>query len=879
MKGANRMEKQIINQKDGKEMLLIEGGSFVMGSDNGYSEEGPGHRVQVDGFYMDRYPVTNAEFKAFCDATGRGYPASPRWSDMPGYFLNYPDHPVINVSFDAAAAYAEWAGKRLPTEQEWEYAAAGGLSSPTYPWGNEEVDGERANFADRCSDLQWQSHGVSDGYKYTSPVGSYPANGYGLYDMAGNVFEWVDGWFYRYDDEVRDTAKLSDGWGGYRVCRGGCYHSVPYDLRITRRRQVLGGGDNQSVGFRCVRDLVPVPAPEKPDDSAERAAAAERKEELRRFMLSRNIRMPEGQELCCGCGLIDDETAELLHAIGFTSVEQYVTWESCENAGEGIWDFDKWDKQVEILGRHGLKWLPFIIAGPAYSLPDWYRESTEFHGIVCLEHNIESKIQTFWDKNFNNRVDRFLKKFAEHYSDVSIFEGLLFGISGDFGESIVSVWHGNWPLGIPGIYHAHSGYWCNDRFARRDFVKKMGEKFGTVEALNEAWGTDFPTLAAVTMPPVVTDHENFRIDEQTEAGRFAVKNAADRRRWVDFVDWYRGSMNEYASFWMKTARKYFPETELYLCTGGDAVPWHASEFAAQSKLCAEVSTPAAKGGVRITNEASDYRANFAVTDWVATASEFYGGVFSFEPAGQVTERGVVCRVYNAAATGAKSLHFYESNLAGSVERIDNFSKNIKYLSEGGISRDVGVLYPDVPMMFDEDMPMKLEPSFNGFVHNTLGELRDFADYSFVCDLTAKDGILDRLKALIIIKGGCYRRKTLEKIVGFVQNGGAVIGLGIGGLTDLEKEEDFMPLIFGSDMAVNLDMTGKDITSVAPEMAEFLRRRGVSVPDGEIDGVYVAEKYGKLLCMNYSGRDLEKTLYFPDGEVKTVLIPDLAIEEY
>jgi formylglycine-generating enzyme required for sulfatase activity len=155
--------EQIKITKDGKKMLYIPGGTYIMGSEKGYGEEKPLHKVEVASFYMDETPVTNGEFRAYCDAVGRGYPGSPRWPDMPNYFINYPDYPVINISWGEAAAYARWAGKRLPTEEEWEYAAAGGLNAPTYPWGEEDPAGSLVNFADKCSEFEWRDSAQNDG--------------------------------------------------------------------------------------------------------------------------------------------------------------------------------------------------------------------------------------------------------------------------------------------------------------------------------------------------------------------------------------------------------------------------------------------------------------------------------------------------------------------------------------------------------------------------------------------------------------------------------------------------------------------------------------------------------------------------------------------
>lgn len=883
--------EQTRQTRDGKIMCRIPAGTFSMGSENGYPEEQPVHTVDIAAFYMDETLVTNAEFRAYCDAVRRPYPPSPRWMTMPNYFLDYPDYPVVSVSWQEARDYAAWAGKRLPTEAEWEYAAAGGLKAPAYPWGEEPVSGLRANYADKSCDFAWRDFAENDGYAFTSPVGSFPPNGYGLYDMAGNAAEWVDDWFFAYDDLIRDTEVFKDGWGGSRVCRGGCYHSNAADLRIARRRQVLGGGANTSVGFRCAMDAVSVGAEPEKTSAPVTAASPDWTAKLSGL----GLRLPEGQELCAGIGAADRVYLEKLRGLGFTSVEQYVTWETCENAGEDQWDFSHWDEQLAIIKEAGLKWLPFLIAGPAYSLPDWYRNSREFEGMVCLEHNIESKIQSPFDPNFRRYIERFLRKVAEHFADHTVFEALLLGISGDFGEAIMSVWHGNWPTNIPGLYHAHAGYWCNDRYARADFAEKMRARFGgDLSRLNSSWETAFSSFAAVTFPPVTSQPENFRIDENTDPGEFRPKTAAERRRWIDFIDWYRGAMTEYAAFWMQTARKHFPDTELYLCTGGDAVPWHASEFAWQCKVCA-----AAGGGVRITNEASNYAFNFAITNWVASAGNHYGAYFSFEPAGQVTERGVVCRIYNAAATGAKSLHYYAGNVTDSEERADNFARNLVFLQNGRVKREIALLYPDTPMMLDTGRQAEMYAAF------TL--MRDYTDYAYACDLTIRDGLLDTVRALVIPVDGYYKTETLESIRVFVEGGGLLIGHGLRELRDLEREEDYLALLFGSGGRVlgrgrTLLIDGKLGGRVVPTgtssvfrmepptpeaisrmqrdicdvMTAFLSENGVVVPDGRLDEVYAAEKEGTLLLLNYSGRTVTRTVTFMDGMSREMTLPDLCI---
>ncbi len=178
---------------DSQGMVLIEAGEFRMGSNSGETSEKPIHSVYVDAFYMDEYEVTNAEYAEFLNAKGKHAEAGKEWYHIGNQFSRieyvsreyqvkggYENHPVTFVSWYGAMAYAEWKGKRLPTEAEWEKAARGGLSGLTYPWGN-AIDSNRANYNRHVGD--------------TTPIGKYAANGYGLYDMSGNVWEWcLDEW-------------------------------------------------------------------------------------------------------------------------------------------------------------------------------------------------------------------------------------------------------------------------------------------------------------------------------------------------------------------------------------------------------------------------------------------------------------------------------------------------------------------------------------------------------------------------------------------------------------------------------------------------------------------------------------------------------------
>ncbi len=875
---TNELEQSLI-AKDGKPMRLIPAGDFLMGSEAGYHEEKPVHPAHVEAFYMDECPVTNREYKAYCDATGASRPDNPRWPGVPNYFLDYPDYPVVNVAWRQAMDYAEWAGKRLPTEAEWEYAARGGLEQPAYPWGDQAPDGARANYADRHTDYAWRDFRASDGYAFTSPAGSYPPNGYGLRDMAGNVFQWTEDWFFAYDDAVRDTERFKDGWGGSKVCRGGCYHSDANDLRVARRRQVLGGGPNMAVGFRCVKDAAGAHRRAVEFEIGHPDLAWQKKLDDARAA------PPEGMQLCAGTGKLTLEQARHLKNIGFTSVEQYVTWETIENKGEGQWDFSAWDEQVAILKAAGLKWVPFLIAGPAYALPDWYRAHTDFEGLRCLEHNIETVIHSYWAPRWRSYVERYIAAFAAHYRDSGVVLWPLLGITGDFGESIMPVWHGNWPTQIAGLYHSHGGYWCADRFAQADFRAAMARKFASVADLNASWDTRFASFEAVAMPELSVDPvEGFRVDEYTQPGAFPIRTAADRRRWLDFIDWYRASMTDYADFWMGVVSRYFPGAPVYLCTGGRAEMWQASEFSQQCKVAA-----AHRGGVRITNEASVYAMNFLVTNWVSSAGQFYGAQFGFEPAGQVTEKGVVCRVFNAAATGANELHYYEGNILDQEHKPGLLMRNLAHLRRSRPVKDIGVLYPDVPMMFDDISWDEVTKSF------TL--LRDYTDFVFVDDTTVADGILETVKAVVLCGGGLWRAATLDALAAWVERGGLLVGYNFDDLRAAETGESRLAALFAANggerrigagasfyapvtlRQARLQQTGAHQAGQYQASVEagaeyqaglfdaitaFLEKQGLRVSDGVIDGIYTAQLEDRLLVLSTHLEPREKTSTRPGG---------------
>lgn len=224
-------------------MALIPSGEFIMGNDmkNGLGFS-PAHKVKIDSFYMDKCEVTNREYLQFCKETGHKLPEF--WNtDIFRSGEKYLDYPVIGVTWSDANTYAEWAGKRLPTEAEWEYAARGGLVEMDYPNGNEWTK-EKPKQDSTC----WVN--------YIEPVGKYDANGFGLYDMGGNVWEWVaDRYSETYYAESEYDNPKGPSNGSNRVIRSGSWHSGAMCKKVFYRKGLISNWCDFAVGFRCVKDL------------------------------------------------------------------------------------------------------------------------------------------------------------------------------------------------------------------------------------------------------------------------------------------------------------------------------------------------------------------------------------------------------------------------------------------------------------------------------------------------------------------------------------------------------------------------------------------------------------------------------------------------
>jgi formylglycine-generating enzyme required for sulfatase activity len=294
-------ERRRANTGSTENMIRLDGGAFLMGTDTneGFPAdgEGPVRKVALDGFYIDQYPVTNDSFAEFVRSTGyeteaqrfgwsfvfQGHLAPEQrvrsagdsvlgaewWYKIHGADWQHPEgpdstiqdrqhYPVVHVSWNDAEAYAAWAGKRLPTEAEWELAARGGLEQKLYPWGDELTpDGKHL-----CNIWQGEFPALDtaeDGYAGVAPVDAFPPNGFGLYTVTGNAWEWVSDWFHpSYHVLATRTNPVGPPQGRSKVIKGGsylCHRSYCNRYRVAARSSNTPDSSTTNMSFRCVRDL------------------------------------------------------------------------------------------------------------------------------------------------------------------------------------------------------------------------------------------------------------------------------------------------------------------------------------------------------------------------------------------------------------------------------------------------------------------------------------------------------------------------------------------------------------------------------------------------------------------------------------------------
>ncbi len=443
------------------------------------------------------------------------------------------------------------------------------------------------------------------------------------------------------------------------------------------------------------------------------------------------------------CGLPFDtehekQAIEKAKDSGATAIQIYVYWNVIEPERRGEFDWSVYDRQVKLIQDAGLKWVPFLIFGPGHALPEWWRNSEDHCGMACLEHEKDGWVESVWNPAWRTELSRLLEAFAEHYMPWNVIESVQPGISGDYGEAIYPA-IANWP----GMYHTHYGYWCTDKYALESFRSMAKAKYGSVQALNAAWRSDFSSF--------------------DEVRPFKLHKAPSRTALFDFMQWYKGSMTDYYDFWMRECRRIFVDIPVYMCTGGDGEPYLGADFSEQARASAKYG-----GGIRLTNEGNLFSENYIDTVHCASACRFYGAYMGLEPVGPMRPYGVTARIFGTAAYGNRQIFHYYGNLFDwNGEGAERAKKYLGLLGEREVRQNVAVFLPQ-DMIWIEGTPVPEN------IRQALTFVRRQYETSVMNETMIEDGALNDKKVLIMLGAKYTRANVLEIIADWVKKGGTLL---------------------------------------------------------------------------------------------------------
>ena len=530
----------------------------------------------------------------------------------------------------------------------------------------------------------------------------------------------------------------------------------------------------------------------------------------------------------------DEESIKLLKKLGVTSIQCYVTWESCEPQKDK-WDFSGWDKEIHRLKESNMKFSPFLILGPSYSVPDWFRKTSDHIPGRCLEHGEVNMVDNVWNPNIIKYADNFMKKFSQQY-DANILQTVLLGIQGDFGEAIHPIMGGL--AGIePGSYHGHEGFWCDNPIALKEYQGFLQKEYKNISSLNKAWNKSYANFNTIDFPAR---------GEEIIILRKTIKDADGytRREYLDFVTWYRWAMNNLADKWFTAAKKYFPNTPVYLCTGGGGDATHGSDMSLNSKTAGKH-----KGGIRITNEGSVYKWNNLSTRLLTSAARFYGARTGKEPFGDITPEGVVARMYGSITSGSTQHEDYYRNVADDKSKYDYHEKYVSHLQHyPNIVVPISLYYPNIAVTLDY---APYWPEYES--------IRNIINCDYIDENMLRDGALKNTR-FMIMPSTIIEPKDARQIADWVSKGGTLIVMGDAPLQTVERTDKSEKILFpkssvDSKMGKGIIYRQSDFQRIRQIINNFLDENNYPIygGDGSVFGAQVDKN--KLLFLNTENRDI------------------------
>lgn len=494
-------------------------------------------------------------------------------------------------------------------------------------------------------------------------------------------------------------------------------------------------------------------------------------------------------------GLMPVEKLQKFRALGFEAFQTDSDHLNTNEVKEGRWDWCLEDAHLKVAREAGGKWHFFA---HFHVPPSWFRNKAEFVPMRCLEHGEAFPGWSIWHPGAVEFQEKGYGALRQQYGDV--ISVLLVGVHGDYGET-------EYPAGyrfdqehtakewrkVLGDAHDDKGWWCADDFARADFRARMMAKYGALEDLNTAWGTDFKTEQGITYPLAV----------------------GQRRYWLDFVQWYLDSITRFSAAITRAARKHFPGTRTAWLLGGGEDPRNGQDQSGLAKAAAEVG-----GEIRSTHGSfQTFARNYgSMFKRIASACKFYGVPFWSEPPSVVSAEGTVGRIFETVSCGGIAYYDWTCNpLVPEVQKV--YEEYGRYLTQEKPLVDVALFYPSSYHLLNgkEESPRRNYPERFA---EAARDIREVVDFDILDERMIADGALDTYRVLVFLEGNVVEASTLGSVAGWIEKGGVAVTYDTGRVETVEGDAQPWREMFG--VAGDLRAT-KESFSVREEHRASFRR--------------------------------------------------------
>ncbi|MDH7602739.1 MAG: beta-galactosidase [Armatimonadota bacterium] len=542
------------------------------------------------------------------------------------------------------------------------------------------------------------------------------------------------------------------------------------------------------------------------------------------------------------------ERIRLLKRISCVADCDYQSWALAEPERER-WDFSLYIKNADALHEAGFKYVVFCWV---HFPPRWFLNSPEFVPYRCAEHGEELMQLSPWAPNIWDIYRRFYR--AQYKAMGDKIDWVRVAVPSDYGEIGYPAAMTSW---IVPQKHAHPGYWCGDPYARADFRADMQARFRKLDVLNKRWGTSFQAWEDITFP-------DLRDEKAAQIARESGK-PTDRRRWLDFVDWYYGEWLEFTPKLASLIREFYPDKPLIVSVGyASEVTKFGNDYSAIPKMARRHNL-----AVQAPSNVSYY-----AVKRISTACRFYGCPFYTEPPGDVPPEAEVARVFTDASSGVQTYFEYPQNLERAVAQLRKYKDHLTGAQ------------PEVELaIFNPTIEHRLYCGRGNFPLNAymLAERgRDLFDYDVVDEFLIRDGALSKYRVLIYVQGSVTEEFALRRIADWVKSGGTLVTCNMGPVETVEGDrsiwESLVPVGTANSEQVQTRQIGRGLIVVLPfkpeeheqlaqEVAKAIYnlsrfesgQRDICLIDGESDNVFATLLPDRILYFNCSDHPVVKRI--------------------